>query len=75
MACGANILAETYAEIRHAGEDAKVEALSNAKLIAASPDLLRVAELLVSWLNEDEGAHKLCDEARAAIAKATGGAA
>lgn len=44
---------------------------ADARLIAASPDLLRVAELLVDWLNEDEGAHKLCDTARAAIAKAT----
>jgi len=45
--------------------------LARAKLIAAAPDLLRVAELLVDWLNEDEGAHKLCDTARAAILKAT----
>jgi hypothetical protein len=46
---------------------------ANARLIAAAPDLLRVAELLVSWLDEEEGSHKLCDAARAAIAAATGG--
>lgn len=43
----------------------------NAHLIAAAPDLLRVAELLVDWLDEDEGAHQLCDAARSAISKAT----
>jgi len=47
---------------------------ANARLIAAAPDLLRVAELLVSWLDEEPGAHKLCDAARAAVAKATGAA-
>ncbi len=45
---------------------------ANAALIVAAPDLLRVAELLVDWLDEEEGAHKLCDTARAAIAKAKG---
>lgn len=47
----------------------------NTDLAVAAPDLLRVAELLVDWLDEEEGAHKLCDAARAAIAKAAGGAA
>lgn len=46
-------------------------ASENALLISAAPDLLRVAELVVSWLDEEEGAHALCDTARAAIAKAT----
>jgi hypothetical protein len=46
--------------------------LGNARLIAAAPDLLRVAELLADWLDEEEGAHALCDTARAAIAKARG---
>lgn len=49
--------------------------MANAMLIAAAPDLLYVAELVVSWLDEEEGAHALCDKARAAIRKATGGAA
>ncbi|WP_430256503.1 hypothetical protein [Neorhizobium sp. DAR64872/K0K18] len=54
-----------------------VNCISDAdkRLIAAAPELLYVAELVVSWLDEDEGAHALCDKARAAIAKATGGAA
>jgi hypothetical protein len=43
-----------------------------ARLIAAAHDLLRVAELLVDWLDEEPGAHKLCDTARAAISRATG---
>lgn len=54
-----------------ANVNARAHQEANARLIAAAPDLLRVAELLVSWLDEDEGAHKLCDTARAAIAKAT----
>jgi hypothetical protein len=49
------------------------QAEANARLIAAAPDLLRVAELVVSWLDEEPGAHKLCDAARAAIQKATAG--
>lgn len=47
------------------------EAERRAQMIAAAHDLLRVAELLVDWLDEEEGAHALCDTARAAIAKAT----
>lgn len=46
----------------------------NAALVSAAPDLLRVAELVVSWLDEEPGAHALCDTAREAIAKATQGA-
>lgn len=72
---------DAYTHIVRAGENFFVcqlpqstrgRAEADARLIAAAPDLLRVAELLVSWLDEDEGAHKLCDTARAAIAKATG---
>ena len=47
---------------------------ADARLIAAAPELLRVAELVVDWLDEEPGAHKLYDTARAAIAKATGSA-
>lgn len=56
------------------GTHEEPEREANARLITAAPELLRVAELLVSWLDEEPGAHKLCDEARAAIAKATGAA-
>lgn len=48
------------------------QSYATACLIAAAPELLRVAELLVDWLDEEPGAHKLCDTALAAIAKATG---
>jgi hypothetical protein len=62
-------------DVNHGAEDEPVEiAKANARLIAAAPDLLRVAELLVDWLDEEEGAHRLCDVARTAIAKATGSA-
>jgi hypothetical protein len=57
---------------RCAGHDEDAESQANARLIAAAPELLRVAELLVDWLDEEPGAHKLCDTARAAIAKAAG---
>lgn len=57
-------------------EARKAEDRANAAFIARACnshyDLLRVAELLVDWLDEEPGAHKLCDTARAAIAKATG---
>ena len=53
------------------GDGAGEQSIADAKLIAAAPNLLRVAELLVDWLDEDEGAHQLCDAARAAISKAT----
>lgn len=44
----------------------------DAQLIAATPDLLNVAKLVVEWLDEEPDAHALCDTARAAISKATG---
>lgn len=55
------------------GCTAYVSNQDDANLYAASPDLLEVAELVVSWLDEEEGAHALCDKAREAISKATGG--
>lgn len=58
-------------DVAHVGNGPRAEA--NARLIAAAPDLLRIAELLVDWLDEEESAHKLCDAARSAIAKATQG--
>jgi hypothetical protein len=56
--------------------DPETEA-SNARLIAAAPDLLACAEDLVSVLNDCDtnGAYSGCfKRARAAITKATGGA-
>jgi hypothetical protein len=52
--------------------DALDMTVADARLIAAAPELLLVAQLFVSpdW-NEEEGAHALYDIARAAIAKAT----
>ena len=54
------------------GEPKSGNEAADARLISAAPDLLRVAELLVNWLDEEPSAHKLCDAARAAIARATG---
>lgn len=62
------------ASVEKDAREATPERAANAALIAAAPDLLRVAELLVDWLDEEEGAHKLCDTARAAIALAKGAA-
>lgn len=35
--------AEAFADIRHSGENARAEALANARLIAAAPELLELA--------------------------------
>ena len=39
-ASGTGVFAEAFADIRHEGEEARDEALANARLIAAAPDLL-----------------------------------
>ena len=67
---GDEVIAEAYRVDADEGGIEQREA--NARLIAAAPELLRVAELLVEWLDEEPGAHALCDTARAAIAKAGG---
>lgn len=36
---GTGVFAEVFADIRHAGEDARDEATNNARLIAAAPEL------------------------------------
>ncbi len=69
--CGPSVLGVAGAGLEDEDE-AWVPTDADKQLIAAAPDLLRVAELLVDWLNEEPGAHKLSDTARAAIAKATG---
>lgn len=43
---GTGVFIEAYAEIRHHGENARVEALANARLIAAAPDLLEALKAL-----------------------------
>lgn len=66
-----SIVSDDFARIATASDLFDDNGEANARLIAAAPDLLYVAELVVSWLDEEEGAHALCDKARAAIAKAT----
>jgi hypothetical protein len=64
----------------HGGSQAQWEAIqANARLIAASPDLLAMLHCAENWLREydmqnspDSGAHELLRDIRAAIAKATG---
>ena len=41
---GTGVFAEMYVDIRRAGEGAKDEALANARLYAASPELLEIAK-------------------------------
>ena len=48
------------------------EALANAWLWAAAPDLYLALERLLEWFHEEDGARDLCDAARAALAKARG---
>lgn len=63
-------------EVPHQGEDAPVvtltQAKANAHLIAAAPELYEALDLFIDWMNEEEGAHALCDKGRAALAKARG---
>jgi hypothetical protein len=63
---GTGVFVEAFAEIRHSGENAREEALANARLISAAPDLL--AALKHSIIEPSEWV----EEARAAIAKAEG---
>lgn len=54
------------------------EQRANARLIAAAPDLLEALELMLDRFRDTEGSHGQWEEeatenARAAIAKATGG--
>lgn len=46
------IFAEAYAEIRHSGENAREEALANARLIAAAPEMLQKGKHLAVKLAE-----------------------
>lgn len=59
------------------GERARIDvdtALANARLIAAAPELLEALQRTLSWLSSypGEGAMGAYDNARKAIAKATG---
>jgi hypothetical protein len=50
------------------------EAMADARLIAAAPDLLAVVRGLLAWEDQDDIAlDPVMEAARAAIAKATGG--
>jgi hypothetical protein len=56
-----------------------LEGEANARLIAAAPELLRVARNMlafaeIKWGNLDEDANEAFSDARAAIARATGAA-
>lgn len=70
-----NVIAECFAAIRYASECATEEALANARLIAAAPDLLHAVRLCVQRIekpNLSPDANVVLDAARAAIARATG---
>lgn len=55
-------------------QDGPPEVAANARLIAAAPDLLAALEYIVAWKPLDWDAAKARGMARAAIAKAKGGA-
>jgi hypothetical protein len=61
---------------RYAREAMRAETKSNARLIAAAPELLAALEYALNWLASypGHGADSAYDKARAAIAKAEGGA-
>lgn len=77
---GTGVFVEAFADIRHAGEMARGEAIANARLISAAPDLLAAAKEQVRHWDEREaelgrlgpGAVRCRDLFRAVIAKAEG---
>lgn len=73
---GTGIFVEAFAEIRHAGENAREEALANARLIAAAPDLLDVCREFLSVIGPEgyypTAGKTATDRMRAAIVKAEG---
>ncbi|KKX25331.1 hypothetical protein [Rhizobium sp. LC145] len=62
MADGTGVFVEAFAEIRHSGENARDEALANARLIAAAPDLLQALEDLLHAYSEPD--RRLCCDGR-----------
>lgn len=82
VATGTGVFAEAFADVRHAGENARAEALANAHLIAAAPDLqeqLALArDLLVTQMRmmrvfgQDVEGSPLIAEIDAALAKSRG---
>lgn len=79
LAEGTGVFAEAFAEIRHGGENARDEALANARLIAAAPDLLAALkalrlQALQSTVNDraNEWGMEALGLARCAISKAEG---
>lgn len=78
---GGVLVAECFADIRRADEGANAEALANATLFAAAPDLLIALAKIVKYADsEPDGGttvemHRAnVERARAAIAKAAGSA-
>jgi hypothetical protein len=74
---GTGIFAEAFADIRRAGENNSAEALANARLIAAAPDLLEALRWAAqnadqSEAGRDDDWYAGLDRVRAAIAKAEG---
>lgn len=75
----ANVLTPVYAGVHEREAD---ETRANARLIAAAPELLEalqamteIAEMTIGWLPTPPNADGPLIQARAAIAKATGGKA
>ncbi|WP_395055222.1 hypothetical protein [Polaromonas sp.] len=71
---GGALVAECFSEIRRAGEGARAEALANATLYAASPELLKAAKAVAFSNGFDAALPDKLEALRAAIAKATGAA-
>lgn len=71
------IVAECFADIRHPSEEAREEALANATLYAAAPDLLNAARAAADCIDElwpRQARVEVVQLLEAAIAKATGAA-
>lgn len=72
LAYDTGVFAEAYADIRHSGEDNRDEALANARLIAAAPDLLEALKAINVDICMVSASSENMRLVRDAIAKAEG---
>jgi hypothetical protein len=69
------IFAEAFADVRHAGENNREEALANARLIAAAPEMLEALDIVVGcllWNKQDEASIEVMRRVNSVRAKAEG---
>lgn len=80
VAPSTGVFIEAFADIRHSNENARNEAMANARLIVAAPKMLQTLIELLSQLDQGGSSGKIfardaiITQAREVVAKATGAA-